>query len=93
MADFCKQCSIELFGSDMQDLAGLVPEGFFTCVMCEGCGGNCVVARDGTCVSESCLKEHGGLQRGGDESARVEQWAANYLDCQTESNNDTQCSK
>lgn len=43
MADFCKQCSIELFGEDFKDLAELVTEEeeakhFVVTVLCEGCG-------------------------------------------------------
>lgn len=43
MADFCKECSIEMWGSDTKDLAGLitkeeVAEGLGAVVICEGCG-------------------------------------------------------
>lgn len=43
MADFCKQCSIETFGSDFKDLANITtPEeykqGLAALVLCEGCG-------------------------------------------------------
>ncbi len=45
MADFCKQCSIELFGEDFEELAGLstLTEetdklGLVVRVLCEGCG-------------------------------------------------------
>lgn len=43
MADFCKQCSIEMFGEDHGDLADLISEekvklGFGASVLCEGCG-------------------------------------------------------
>lgn len=37
MADFCRDCSIELFGKDLGDLAGLVDDGNYTWVICEGC--------------------------------------------------------
>lgn len=84
MIDFCKQCSIDNFGSDMGDFAGIAPENGGAIVLCEGCGFACVVTHDGTCISDSCLKMHGLGGREGDESARVEQWAANYLDCQSE---------
>lgn len=62
MADFCKQCSIENFGEDFQDLAGLdvsygVP-GLLVQTLCEGCG-DAIVKPDGTCVSNQCLKRHG----------------------------------
>jgi hypothetical protein len=43
MADFCKECSIELFGEDFQDLAGITKKkdfanGLRAIVICEGCG-------------------------------------------------------
>jgi hypothetical protein len=43
MADFCKECSIEIFGEDFGDLAGqidpvLVDLGLGAVVLCEGCG-------------------------------------------------------
>lgn len=92
MTDFCKQCSLAMFGKDHGDLAGRTWDGGLSRVRCDGCGPLCLVDHTGTCVSAHCLKEHGPITQG-DESARVEQWAANYLDCQTEPNNDTQCSK
>lgn len=59
MADFCKQCSIKMFGKDFKELAGLVPEedaaaGFATdVVICEGCG-PIQVNIHGECISEDC---------------------------------------
>lgn len=61
MADFCRQCSKEVFGEDFGDLKGLVPKfGPFAAVICEGCGathvdlgGNCIYHGGGT--SEECL--------------------------------------
>lgn len=43
MADFCKDCSEELFGRDCEDLKGLITEdqwkeGYAAPVICEGCG-------------------------------------------------------
>ena len=38
MADFCKECSIEMFNEDFRELAGIVPEGQTALVICEGCG-------------------------------------------------------
>lgn len=43
MADFCKQCSEDMFGKDFKELAGLiteeeVKEGLGAVVVCEGCG-------------------------------------------------------
>jgi len=63
MADFCKQCSIENFGEDTQDLAflgGYAPTllpnmGYPT--ICEGCGIT-MVNDYGECIDHSCLREH-----------------------------------
>lgn len=38
MADFCKDCSIETFGVDTKDLAGLCKPGYMASALCEGCG-------------------------------------------------------
>ena len=43
MADFCKECSINMWGVDTKDLAGLitkeeVDKGLGVQVICEGCG-------------------------------------------------------
>lgn len=43
MADFCKGCSVDMFGSDTKDLAGLITQRQFEVeklaapVICEGC--------------------------------------------------------
>ena len=63
MADFCKQCSTELFGEDFRDLAGITSKeiwaGNRACiVICEGCG-PIQVSPDGLCISTDCLKKHG----------------------------------
>lgn len=58
MADFCKQCSIEMFGKDFRELAGLTTvedtaKGLYaTGVICEGCyhPGACQVDHEGTCI-------------------------------------------
>ena len=63
MADFCKQCSIEMFGEDFGDLAGLTnkeehtDKDLFMQVLCEGCGPT-MVDHTGRCVTNWCLKEH-----------------------------------
>lgn len=64
MADFCKQCSIELFGKDLKELAGLsteedTKEGLYPIVLCEHCG---IIQVDhlGQCVSPDCYEKHGG---------------------------------
>lgn len=59
MADFCKACSIDMFGEDSKDLAGLTsPEnwqnGLAVSDICEGCG-YIQVDPEGNCVSEDCL--------------------------------------
>jgi len=43
MADYCQECSIEFFGEDLGELAGLgrgkeLPEGHGWTALCEGCG-------------------------------------------------------
>lgn len=38
MADFCKQCSEEIFGRDSRDLANLCGASGMTEALCEGCG-------------------------------------------------------
>ena len=55
MADYCKQCSMEHFGQDFDDLAGITsPEeeakGRYAVVICEGCG-SIQVDPSGTCIS------------------------------------------
>lgn len=56
MADFCKQCSINLFGEDSKDLAlGPLPPGYYWYVICEGCGFIQVDAL-GRCVTCHLLK-------------------------------------
>jgi hypothetical protein len=59
VADFCKQCSIDLFGEDTGDLRGITTpeawaEGRAAVVICEGCG-FIQVDPDGNCVSKDCL--------------------------------------
>lgn len=60
MADFCKQCSLEIFGEDCGDLAGLCPdnegEDWWPVVLCEDCGPT-QVNNDGACISD-CDKQH-----------------------------------
>lgn len=61
MADFCRQCSIELFGKDYSDLKGLTkPEDWekakAVCTICEGCG-LIQVDPEGNCVSKDCDKK------------------------------------
>jgi len=67
MADFCKACSIELFGKDFEDHKGITTEQMWkelhaVTVICEGCG-PIQVDPEGNCVSKDCLcskkKGHG----------------------------------
>jgi hypothetical protein len=60
MADFCKQCSIEIFGEDFGDLSDITTEaetkeGYYALVICEGCG-IIQVDHEGKCISNDCLK-------------------------------------
>lgn len=62
MADFCKQCSIEMFDQDFEELAGITShadwqEDKAAVVICEGCG-PIQVDPEGNCVSKDCLKKH-----------------------------------
>lgn len=60
MADFCRQCSIDLFKEDFRDLAGLTEKkdwelGRAAAVICESCG-FIQVDPEGNCASSGCLK-------------------------------------
>ena len=64
MADFCHLCSIDTWGEDFKDHAGLsTPEdtakGLYCLVICEGCG-VIQVDHEGKCVSD-CLLHHNGF--------------------------------
>lgn len=66
MADFCKQCSLDMWGQDSRDLALTEyknsPKGtirFYT--ICEGCGPTVVDPVTGTCIGD-CLQRHGSLK-------------------------------
>jgi hypothetical protein len=58
MADYCQQCSIELFGGDYLDLSTIFTTGETALrdVICEGCG-KTVVDITGKCVGR-CQKNH-----------------------------------
>jgi len=58
MADYCMQCSIEHFGEDFKELAGLCSNKPDACaqVICEGCG-NTIVDYTGKCIA-NCLERH-----------------------------------
>lgn len=61
MADFCKQCSEELYGENLGDLKGL--EKGRRKVLCEGCGFT-LVDEEGRCISPYCPK-HSRNEEGG----------------------------
>jgi hypothetical protein len=55
MADFCRHCSIAIFGQDSGDLAGLttaedMARGLYAGALCEGCGVYILVDPDGAPV-------------------------------------------
>ena len=63
MADFCRQCSIEMCFDEPGDLAGITPPdawaaGKACIVLCEGCGA-IQVDPEGYCISNDCLEKHG----------------------------------
>ena len=90
MADFCKQCSEEIFGEDFCELISLVSlaqtrEGLYALALCEGCG-HIQVDHEGACVTKDCLKEHGKTYRTYDkplpdnmELISVEEFMDNYI--------------
>ena len=62
MADFCRQCSIYMFGKDYGDLKGLSSEEdtkneLYAIALCEGCG-LIQVDHEGNCVSPDCGIDH-----------------------------------
>lgn len=63
MADFCKQCSIEIFGVDCEDLKEACGSDhkYYLETICEGCG-NAIVDETGECYAKYCLKEHGDVE-------------------------------
>ncbi len=61
MADFCKQCSMDMFGEDFGDMKGLgdgepLKPGWGYQVLCEDCGPT-LVDEDGKCIAD-CDKHH-----------------------------------
>ena len=47
MGSYCKECSIDIWGHDDKDFAGLVSEGEKAIVLCEGCGRRILVDHEG----------------------------------------------
>jgi hypothetical protein len=55
MADFCKQCSVDMFGEDFGEFRRESDdENLAWLVLCEGCG-PVQVNRRGECISGDCL--------------------------------------
>lgn len=75
MADFCRQCTIDLFGDDLgdkNDMIGLTTEadtaeGMGTAVLCEGCGYT-LVDHTGKCLG--CEKHPDATGQDNDEASR-----------------------
>lgn len=63
MADFCFQCTVDMFFTPPGDLAGLCEEGQIVNVICEGCGCGVWVDYEGWCVTSDC-PEHGDMAPG-----------------------------
>ena len=62
MADFCQQCSVEMFGEDFKELANLgddepLKPGWGYQVLCEGCGPT-LVDKEGKCIADYCELHH-----------------------------------
>lgn len=58
MADFCSQCSLDMYGRDFNDLTTRDnPDLKRLYTICEGCGFT-VVDKDGHCIGD-CLLHHG----------------------------------
>lgn len=69
MADFCKQCSIDVFGEDFGDMAGIskpedTAKGFYAGVLCEDCG-YIQVDHLGNCITHGSQPKHGFTASGG----------------------------
>ena len=63
MADFCKQCSVDVFGEDFGDMANISkPEdtaaGLYASVLCEDCG-MIQVDHEGNCITHGGKPGHG----------------------------------
>lgn len=63
MSDFCKQCSMDIFGKDTGDMAGISTQedtenGLYCVVLCEDCGA-VQVDHEGNCISHDSNPSHG----------------------------------
>lgn len=61
MADFCSQCSVDLFDGDTRDLARLCGRDTRVAVLCEGCG-MIWVDHEGRCQT-NCDRGHYWLEQ------------------------------
>lgn len=52
MADFCRHCSIKMFGSDYGDMKNLCSEDEIAAVLCEECG-SIFVNHLGECITHN----------------------------------------
>lgn len=62
MADFCKACSIEVFGEDFGEHKGLstaedTANGLYCVGICESCGVT-QVDHEGVCIGDCAIPEH-----------------------------------
>lgn len=66
MADFCRQCSVRVFGEDSKDFDGLCQPEDLQLVLCEGCG-YIWADHTGKCLGNCLEPTHGGkiVQGGG----------------------------
>lgn len=69
MSSFCKQCSIDVFGEDFGDMAGIskledTKAGLYALVLCEDCGG-VQVDHEGNCITHDSKPGHGYTANGG----------------------------
>ena len=63
MSDFCKQCSMDVFGEDFGDMAKLstledTANKLYASVLCEDCG-YIQVDHEGNCITHECKEHHG----------------------------------
>lgn len=76
MADYCQQCSVDLFGKDFRELAGLgrgkkLDAGMGWTAMCEWCGLT-LVDDEGRCIAPQCTRH-------GSEDAKSRPTAPRYV--------------
>ena len=58
VADFCRQCTLDIWDEDESDFDGIGRDGGMTLVLCEGCG-DVYVDFTGTCLGGlTCTEDH-----------------------------------